>query len=98
MNGNNNGVSCHRARNKGTVAECHFGYNFHISVKIVSKFFGLPKGKQKNLFTNFVSKFRKFRSKSTFGNSPIKIKTTVKAVAFSVGFVFGDEVIHHLLP
>gem|GEM_PF-3873061 len=24
----------------GTVAECHFGYNFYISIKIVSKFFG----------------------------------------------------------
>ncbi len=57
------------SNHNGTVAECHFGYNCHISVKTVSKLFGLSKCKQKSLFTNFVSKFRKFRSKSTFGDS-----------------------------
>ncbi len=40
---------------QGTVAECHFDCNFHISVKTVSILFCLPKGNQNNLLTNFVS-------------------------------------------
>ncbi|GEM_PF-31763 len=62
----------------GIVAECHFDCNFHISVKIVSKFFGLPQGKQKNLFASFDSKFRKFRFKSTFGNNPFMYPASIQ--------------------
>jgi hypothetical protein len=57
----------------GTVAECHFDCNFHISAKIAKKFIGLIYIKPQNLFNNFVSKSENFVAKAPSATVPICI-------------------------